>query len=206
MRRRFKTAARLRRIFLEDTLINSLLLRNDTVETVSSGRKHGAGIRLLCGTRCLYAYTNDTSRQGLLDCAAKVAAAAQWAQRAQPAALETVYFSDRHPAEQLPQGVEHVRRLRIMRDCTRVMREQSPQIVRAQAAWNDSDQRVYIANSEGLFVHDRRTRTRLGLLAIASDGTENQTGFEGRAQCAVSSCLSAKSTRQSAQSWPRAAR
>ncbi len=166
-------------IFLEDTLINSLLLRNDTVETVSSGRKHGAGIRLLCGTRCLYAYTNDTSRQGLLDCAAKVAAAAQWAQRAQPAALETVYFSDRHPAEQLPQGVEHVRRLRIMRDCTRVMREQSPQIVRAQAAWNDSDQRVYIANSEGLFVHDRRTRTRLGLLAIASDGTENQTGFEG---------------------------
>ena len=64
-------------IFLEDTLINSLLLRNDTVETVSSGRKHGAGIRLLCGTRCLYAYTNDTSRQGLLDCAAKVAAAAQ---------------------------------------------------------------------------------------------------------------------------------
>lgn len=35
-------------IFLEDTLINSLLLRNDTVETVSSGRKHGAGIRLLC--------------------------------------------------------------------------------------------------------------------------------------------------------------
>ena len=40
-------------IFFEDTLVNSLVMRNDTVETVSSGRKHGAGVRLFCGTRCL---------------------------------------------------------------------------------------------------------------------------------------------------------
>ena len=166
-------------IFFEDTLVNSLVMRNDTVETVSTGRKHGAGVRLFCGLRSLYAYTNDTSRAGLLDCAAKVAAAAQCAEKVPVAALSRRRFSDLHPAEKLPADVEHQKRLAIMRDCNRVMREVSPEIVQAQSAWNDSDQRVWIANSEGLFVHDRRTRTRLGMMAVASDGKENQTGFEG---------------------------
>lgn len=166
-------------IFFEDTLVNSLVMRNDTVETVSSGRKHGAGVRLFCGLRSLYAYTNDTSRAGLLDCAAKVAAAAQCAEKVPVAALSRRRFSDLHPAEKLPADVEHQKRLAIMRDCNRVMREVSPEIVQAQSGWNDSDQRIWIANSEGLFVHDRRTRTRLGMMAVASDGKENQTGFEG---------------------------
>lgn len=166
-------------IFFEDTLVNSLVMRNDTVETVSSGRKHGAGVRLFCGTRCLYAYTNDTSRAGLLDCAAKVAAAAQCAEKADVAPLTRRRFADMQPAERLPADVEHQKRLVIMRDCNRVIREVSPEIVQAQAVWSDVDQRVWIANSEGLFVHDRRTRTRLVMMAVASDGKENQTGFEG---------------------------
>ena len=147
-------------IFFEDTLTNSLVMRNDTVETVSSGRKHGAGVRLFCGTRCLYAYTNDTSRSGLLDCAAKVAAAAQCAEKAAVETLTQRHFSDMNPAERLPADVEHHKRLAIMRDCNRVMREVSSEIVQAQSSWGDVDQRVWIANSEGLFVHDRRVYTR----------------------------------------------
>ena len=62
-------------IFLEDRLNNALLMRNEKVESISSGRFHGAGVRVFHQMRCVYAYANDTSREGLLDCASKIAAA-----------------------------------------------------------------------------------------------------------------------------------
>lgn len=43
----------------------------------------------------------------------------------------------------------------------------------------DVDQEVYIVNSEGLMVGDRRVYTRMGISVVASDGKENQTGFVG---------------------------
>jgi TldD protein len=39
-------------------------------------------------------------------------------------------------------------------------------------------QDVCICNTEGVFVTDRRVRTRLSVNAIASNGTENQTGSD----------------------------
>ncbi len=39
--------------------------------------------------------------------------------------------------------------------------------------------KILIANTEGIYVEDRRIRTRLGISSIASKGNENQTGFEG---------------------------
>src|SRR5699024_1161146 len=55
----------------------------------------------------------------------------------------------------------------------------SPEIVQVMAAYNDSVQNVWIYNTEGVAVTDTRVYSRLGVQAIASNGTENQTGFEG---------------------------
>ena len=41
------------------------------------------------------------------------------------------------------------------------------------------DQKILIANTDGLCVEDRRVRTRLGISAVASKDGENQMGFEG---------------------------
>ncbi len=38
----------------------------------------------------------------------------------------------------------------------------------------DEDQRVLIANSEGLFTEDRRIRSRIAISSIASNGIDNQ--------------------------------
>jgi TldD protein len=40
------------------------------------------------------------------------------------------------------------------------------------------DQRVLIANTDGLYTTDRRAYSRIANMAVASDGTENQTGFD----------------------------
>ena len=166
-------------IFLEDNLSNTLFMRNEKVENISSGRYHGAGVRVFHGLRCVYAYSNDTSRHGLLDCAEKVAAAI----RATPETMDIVIAPHNadtiHPIEHYPGETQHKQRLAIMREADLAARAESAEIVQAQTRYMDKDQRVWIANSEGLFVQDRRVYSRLFVLAVASDGKENQTGYRG---------------------------
>lgn len=165
-------------IFLEDRLNNALVMRNDIIETVSSGRIHGAGIRVFHELRCIYAYANDTSREGLLDCAKKVAVAVRSAPKGVDIRLVERKNENIHPIRHLPGHTEHSARLGIMREGIRAARDVSAEIVQGQARYTDSDQRVFIANSEGLFTEDRRVYTRLAVLAIASDGKENQIGHQ----------------------------
>ena len=59
----------------------------------------------------------------------------------------------------------------------------SNEISQVSVSYADKDQKVLIANTEGLFTEDRRVRTRLAISSIASNETENQTGFEGPGAC-----------------------
>ena len=58
-------------------------------------------------------------------------------------------------------------------------KEYSEDITKVSVSYLDKDQNILIANTEGLYVEDRRVRTRLAISAVASKNGENQTGFEG---------------------------
>ena len=62
-------------LYLEDTESNDLSMMGGTVENATYSRRHGAGVRVLKGTRYAYAYTADTSEQALLATARAAAAA-----------------------------------------------------------------------------------------------------------------------------------
>ena len=62
-------------LFMEDRRDTSLVLQLNRLETVNSGRIHGAGVRVYVGLNAIYAYTNDTSREGLIACARQAASA-----------------------------------------------------------------------------------------------------------------------------------
>ncbi len=166
-------------IFWEDRYNNALNMRNDTVESVQSGRTHGAGVRVLDGTRSVYAYTNDTGERGLLDCAGKAAAAVNAKRVIDAVTLAETTVENRHPILYSPAQTTHAQRLEVMRAAAAAAREAGPEVCLAIARYIDGDQHVCIANSEGLYIADRRVYTRLTISAVASSGTENQTGFEG---------------------------
>ena len=50
-------------IFVEDRVNHNLTLRSGRLESVRTGRLHGAGIRVFDGLRAIYVYTNDVSRE-----------------------------------------------------------------------------------------------------------------------------------------------
>ncbi len=72
---------------------------------------------------------------------------------------------------------------KIAREAYNAAKSFSNEISQVVASYADKEQNILIANSEGLYIEDKRIRTRLGVSAIASKGDENQTGFEGPGRC-----------------------
>jgi len=163
-------------IFLEDSVGNSVTMRSGKIETVSTNRIHGAGIRVFNGTNVIYCDTNDTTREGLIRCAEQAAAAVNAG-----AGTEIAPFNVRHaerPEEirRLPTDVSAREKAEKVRACEAAGRAVSPEITQVVAGYSDSIQDVLIANTEGVFVTDRRVRGRLHCNAVAAAGGENQTG------------------------------
>ncbi len=162
-------------IFMEDRRNNVLSMRSGRIETVNSHRLHGAGVRIYSGLSSVYVYTNDTSPEGLTDCAARAAAAISGSDRHRAAAFAADACQSVHIIKEMPSAVEGRRKADKLRAADAVLK-MYPEVVQGIINYTDSEQRVCIANSEGLFRSDLRVYTRFSVNAVASTGTENQTG------------------------------
>ena len=165
-------------IFYEDRLNNRVSMVSGKVESVNSGRLHGAGVRVYLGFRGIYVYTNDTTREGLIACALRAAGALHADERINAQPLKATEYVNRNPILVMPSAVKTARKIEKMRAAQAVMGNYA-EIVQNSINYSDSEQRVWIANSDGLYTSDTRVYTRMFITAIASNGTENQTGTEG---------------------------
>ncbi len=172
-----KTGGDFAEIFLEDRQNNNISMLSGKVQSVNSRRLHGAGIRVFSGFQGVYVYTNDTSLEGLMACARRAASAVK--AEAYYTAKDLVWYEvpNNHFIQEIPNSVKTARKVAKMKEAQAVLKEE-PEIVQGSIGYSDSVQRVWIANSEGLFTTDTRVYTRMMVAAIASNGTENQTGSE----------------------------
>ncbi len=163
-------------IFMEDRRNHALVLQDHRLETINSGRIHGAGIRVYVGLNAIYAYTNDTSREGLLRCAVQAASAVKEQKRIAFARdFYVPQITNIHTIRMSPSQTETRKKADILRAANAAARSFSPEISQVVCGYADSEQDVLICNSEGLFTTDRRTYTRLSCRVVASSATENQT-------------------------------
>jgi len=167
-------------IFEEDTISNSISLINKKVENALGGRSYGIGIRIFKGFKSVYAYTNDNSLSSLLDTAYKAALALGSLKEEKTVVLNNeVNYKNLHNISLYPNAVDYDKKIKVMKEAYNSAKDYSNYISQVNVTYLDKDQKVLIANSEGLYTEDRRVRTRLGISAIASNGSEKQTGFEG---------------------------
>ncbi|MBR6187211.1 MAG: TldD/PmbA family protein [Clostridia bacterium] len=172
-----KTGGDFAEIFLEDRQNNNVSMLSGKVESVNSRRLHGAGVRVFHGFQGVYVYTNDTSMEGLMQCARRAASAIRGADKIAAKGLAWQDTPSIHAIKERPDQVKTARKVEKMKAAQAILKE-APEIVQGSINYMDSVQRVWIANSEGLFTGDTRVYTRFSVSAIASNGTENQTGGE----------------------------
>jgi TldD protein len=83
------------------------------------------------------------------------------------------------PVKQRFDTISNADRIEVMKTGSRVLKSTSAEVTQALVRYLDQVQRVTIVNTDGVFVTDERPRTRIFLQAVAMNGNEAQTGYEG---------------------------
>lgn len=179
LQRALRTGGDFAEIFEEDTLANNLAMVNGNMDSISAGRVYGIGIRIFKGFKSVYAYTNENSLAALLETADKAAAAIGDLNQDIDINLMERINTNIHPIIYVPSSFETKKKVELMKQAFMGAKGYSNEIVQATVNLLDKDQKVLIANSNGLYTEDRRIRTRMFITSVASNGVENQTGSEG---------------------------
>ena len=166
-------------IFMEDTYNTMIRMINGTVEEGVTGRDYGVGIRIFQGMRSVYAYTNDTARENLMKVALEAAAALADTPKVKSIVLARMAVEKFNPIVLEPRQVASGDKVGVMKRAHAAAFDHHEQISQVAINYLDTDQSVFIANSEGLMADDRRFRTRLAINAVATKGNEKQSGFYG---------------------------
>nr|WP_221276955.1 TldD/PmbA family protein [Deinobacterium chartae] len=169
-------------LFMEDTVTTQLRLLDGQVKDAGGGNIYGAGLRLLYGSKVVYAYTNDCSRAGLLEVARALARSQGTAGEVDARGAGGLDFRSPHAGRPWP----------IMRHPLETSRREKLEIARraygaaqggavrtVDVTFLDVAQRILVANTDGEWAEDERVRSRLAVTAIADDGERRATGFHG---------------------------
>ncbi|MGN2339630.1 TldD/PmbA family protein [Clostridium cagae] len=167
-------------IFEDDSVNNSISLIDGKVEDAIGGRNYGIGIRIFKGLKSVYAYTNNNSLDSLLETAYRAALALGDAnEKEKNIVINEKKIQTIHPIMFYPKDVNYNKKIDILKLAYNSAKNYNSEISQVITSYGDKEQNILIANSDGLYIEDKRIRTRLGINAIASKGSENQTGFEG---------------------------
>lgn len=166
-------------IFEDDSINNSISLVDGKVQDAIGGRSYGIGIRIFKGLKSVYAYTNNNSLNSLLETAYRAALALGDVKEEKSIVLSEKKIETIHPILYYPKDVQYERKISILKNAYSGAKNYNSDISQVISSYSDKEQNILIANTDGLYVEDKRIRTRLGVSAVASKENENQTGFQG---------------------------
>lgn len=173
-----ETGADFAEIFVEDRDSLGIRMQSGNVENINSARVHGAGVRIFLGNRSVYVYCNDTSERSLMNAARQAAAALSGNPNAMDISFRAANYSANSPIGVYPFTVGYEPKLAILRKANAAAKSYAEQVSQVTLNMLEVDQRVLVANSEGLWGESRRVRSRFFAYVTASSGTEFQTGYE----------------------------
>jgi TldD protein len=164
-------------VFAERNVGLTMAIDESRVEAVQSGAAEGAGVRVLSGGTTYFSHVDGLDPADI-ERAADEAAAALRSGRAEPRPLQAATASSPHPIEQSPAAVPAERKAALLRELDERGRSTGDEITQFMASYAEVRREVSVANSEGLFVGDDRTRVRIGAQAVARRDSAVETGAE----------------------------
>ncbi len=179
LREALTTNADFAEVFIEDKFQTDATLLSSKIQGVNNSKEFGIGVRVGKGYQSVYGYTNSPKEENLLKLAGDLAQSFPGEQLGIKFSLEEMKVGNLHPVKLLPSEVSIEDKVDLLRRADKSAREYSEEINQVQSRYQDYVQKVWIANSEGTYVHDTRVRTRLAIAAIAADEKSKQTGFIG---------------------------
>jgi TldD protein len=174
--RALANGGRFAEVFAERRHGLSMSIDESRIESVQSGAEEGAGVRVVDGGTTYFAHVDGLDPADL-ERAAEEAASAVRGDRAEPRELRAQAPAPL-PIERRPEEVPAERKAELLRELDERGRGQGAEIAQFTATYGEGRRQVTVANSEGLFSGDDRTRVRLGAQAVARRDSVVETGAE----------------------------
>ena len=158
-------------------------LDDGQIRSSSSADINGVGIRVLSGMATGYAHSDDLTEEALLSCAdaaARISRGSESGEIAKPL-VQTPRPSHSEPKTP-PSDKSIADRLTFLSRAHAEAVRQAPHLEKVLGGYADVDEKILIANSDGLLIQDRRALCRLSLQVILKDkedGNRPKVGFYG---------------------------
>jgi TldD protein len=163
-------------VFAERRQGQTLAIDERRVESVQSGAEEGAGVRVVDGNTTYFAHVDGLDPADV-ERAAGEAAAALSAVRREPRPLQARQPTPL-PIERRPEDVPVERKAELLRELDERGRARGAEIAQLNASYGEARREIVVANSDGLFSGDDRTRVRVGVQAVARREATVETGAE----------------------------
>ncbi len=166
-------------LFYEEVRTLTVLLEDGKVERVLAGSDAGIGVRLLCGGKTFYAFTNACDPASLATLAGDLsrhAAGGKGVPVAVPASASAAISPSPVRIDPATRGVDEKVGLVTLID--RVARGESPSVRQVRASYGEAERTIEVAAHPGVFAADRQTYTVLAVQCVAGDGAGLAMGYE----------------------------
>ena len=174
------TGADYAEIFYEDSDARGISIENGKVDTSSSNSTTGVGLRLLKENQCVYGYTTDLTRKGLLALASSLNKSFHGERILTVTKLDKIKGKNRNPIRRSYHDVPREEIIGLLRQGVDAINElKDPRIVRQIASFGYNHRGVAIFNSKGKWFKRETEFGRMNFFVIAADATGFETGHEG---------------------------
>ncbi|QRN86548.1 TldD/PmbA family protein [Clostridia bacterium] len=166
-------------IYEEKKSVNLCSMEEKKIEDVSSGTVGGVGVRLIANDQTYYAYTSEFSYEAVENCAKAVAQTQKGKGPVNKIKLDEINVIQKKDTLIDPEDVEMDEKIELIRKADSYCWSRDERIIQVKVVYGDVTQNVVIANSEGVYVQDKRVRTKLIVQIVAQDEDGNiQSGYD----------------------------
>ena len=166
-------------LYAERTNRSHIAMVNGRVETALGGMDCGAGVRLFFGNQAIYGFTNDLSEENLIRIAKEGAAALKGDRIYQRRGWREMADRCINPIRILPNTIAKAQKAELLRLAAEAAKNYDTLITQTRAGYLEVMKHVLVANTEGIWGEEDRTRSRFTIEAVASSATEKQSGQFG---------------------------
>jgi TldD protein len=159
-------------IFEEETRNAAVVYKDNKVESAKAGTDYGIGIRLIYGNEVLYGYTSNDDEKHMISLVKNLALSRGIEKRAGTgtgADLKEVSIKNNHIISLDPRRIGQEKKLDLLKRADKTARETSAKVSQVSVSAGDVVSEVLIINSEGLWIGDTRTWSRLSISVTAGE-------------------------------------
>lgn len=165
-------------IFVENKIVQNISMVGGKVDKARSGRDYGIGIRIFNGSDYLYTYTNNDTEDHLIEIATLLSQTLKSGQhKNQTFRFKKQLLIPRHIPLIDPRVITTDKKKHILSEINHHAFAYHMAITQVKTGYYDETQQVLIANTEGVWAEDTRTRTRVFVEVVATEENEKQRGY-----------------------------